>query len=161
MDQTDTPIEENKKMFSQEEMEILQKERDEYLAGWQRARADYLNFQKEENERFARFKKNNLEDVMRDFLTVLDSFEAAKRSLQDPNVSKELERIESQMRSIMKRYGVEEVNVSIGSELDPTLHEALESVLSDNPSGSIVEVLQNGYFLNGKIIRTTKVKVAQ
>ncbi len=145
----------------QEEFEKIKKEREEYLAGWQRARADYMNFQKDEQIRFEQFRKSNLEDIIRDLLVVMDSFDAARRSLKDEGLIKELLRIEDQLKSTLKRYGVEEVAVSIGDMPNPLYHEAIEVIEGDVLSGTILEVLQKGYTLHGKVMRSTKIKVAK
>jgi len=147
--------------ISPEDIEKLKREREEYLAGWQRARADYLNFQKEERGRFEEFRKIGLRDFVVDLIVVLDSFDAAQQSLKDEGLVKELRRIEDQMRSILKRYGVEENSVAVDISPDPAFHEAIDVVEVDKPSGTIVEVMQKGYTLHGNVIRTTKVKVAK
>ena len=143
------------------EMEALRKEREEYLAGWQRARADYQNLKRDEEVRFEAFKKMCNEDMVMDLLAVFDSFDAARNALKDEGLVKELGRIEEQMRSVMKRYGVSEVSVAPHASANPLDYDAIEAIASDEPSGTILEVLQKGYSLNGKTIRPAKVKVAQ
>ena len=49
----------------------------------------------------------------------------------------------------------------VGMQFDPTLHEALEQVVSDQPEGTIVSVLQKGYTMNGRVVRPAKVQVAK
>jgi len=142
-------------------IERIKREREEYLAGWQRARADYLNAQKEERARFEEFRKMGLRDFATDLLVVLDSFDAARRSLKDEVLIKELGRVEDQMRGVLKRYGIEEIAVVVDTVQNPSLHEAIEVVEVEKLSGTIVEVLQKGYTLHGNVIRTTKVKVAK
>ena len=156
-----TNEEEKKEGEGEGDMEKIKRERDEYLTGWQRARADYLNSQKEERVRFEEFRKMGLRDFVIDLLVVLDSFDAARRSLKDEVLIKELGRVEDQMRGVLKRYGVEEVAIAMDTLPDPSLHEAIEVVEMEKPSGTIVEVMQKGYTLHGNVIRTTKVKVAK
>ncbi|MBI5421394.1 MAG: nucleotide exchange factor GrpE [Parcubacteria group bacterium] len=144
-----------------EDIEKLKREREEYLMGWQRARADYLNFQKEEKMRFEDFRKMGMRDITTDLLVVLDSFDAARRSLKDEGLVKELGRIEDQMKGVLKRYGIEEIVTIVDTVPDLFLHEAIEVIDSDKPSGTILEVMQKGYTLHGNVIRSTKVKVAK
>lgn len=162
-DTTQNNIEEEKEggIVGDSELEKLKKEREEYLMGWQRARADYLNFQKEEKVRFEDFRKMGMRDVVTDLLVVLDSFDAARRSLKDEGLVKELGRIEDQMRGVLKRYGVEEIMAVVDTLPDPALHEAIEVIDTEKPSGTIIEVMQKGYTLYGKVIRSTKVKIAK
>ncbi|MBI5153163.1 MAG: nucleotide exchange factor GrpE [Parcubacteria group bacterium] len=161
-DTTQNKNEEEKIEEGQEaDIEKLKRERDENLAGWQRARADYLNFQKEERGRFEEFRKMGLRDFVTDLLVVLDSFDAAWQSLKDEGLIKELGRVEDQMRGVLKRYGVEEIAVAVDAFPDLMFHEAIEVVEAEKTSGTIVGVMQKGYTLHGNVIRTTKVKVVK
>src|SRR5882724_2424458 len=54
-----------------------EKKRDEYLAGWQRAKADFLNYKKDEAMRLQEFMKYGHEEFMRELIGVLDSFDLA------------------------------------------------------------------------------------
>ena len=61
----------------QEELEKISKERDEYLDGWRRSKADLINYKKEELKRLEEMAKFGNEEVIRDLISVLDSFELA------------------------------------------------------------------------------------
>ncbi|MDE1970840.1 MAG: nucleotide exchange factor GrpE [Patescibacteria group bacterium] len=151
----------NEEQGGEESIEQLKQERAEYLAGWQRARADYANFQKGEAARFAEVQRFGNERFVLDLLTVLDSFDAAQQLLQDEALVQELARVEEQMKNILKQHGVSEIVVVPYKEAQPLEYEAIEAIPSEEASGTIVEVVQKGYALNGKIIRPAKVKVAQ
>ena len=129
------------------------KQRDEYLAGWQRSRADFLNYKKEEAERLADILKYANEGIILEILSILDSFEKAEKSVVKDKVSQGFLQIKTQLQDFLKKYGVEEIK-SIGENFDPNLHEAIEG-----QEGIINEEIQKGYKLNGKVIRPAKIKI--
>ncbi len=142
-----------------------QKERGEYLAGWQRSRADFINFKKEEGERFKKFFETEKTEMILKILPVLDNLEKAKRELSE---SKELSdyleglsQIEKQFQGFLKEQGVEEIKC-LGEKFNPNFHQAVEEVgVKDKKSGEILEVIQKGYQLAGRVIRSARVKVTK
>ncbi len=144
-------------------LEECQKKRDEYLAGWQRARADFLNYKKEEMERIGEIVKfANIELILK-ILPVLDNFYEAEKKLKSAETEdvKGLLQIRTQLEDFLKSQGVEEIKL-LGKKFDPNFHEAVEQVeAKDKESGTIIEEIQKGYTLQGKVIRPAKVKVAK
>lgn len=141
-----------------------QKERDEYLDGWKRAKADLINYKKDEAKRFQAVAKFANESLIRELVNVLDSFDLALVSLgaeADQKKEKGLYLIRQQLEDILKQGGLERVVVSVGQLFDPALQEAIAQVESDKPSGTIIEEVERGYFLNGKLIRPARVKIAK
>src|SRR3989338_9728255 len=61
----------------EEQLAVCKREKDEFLAGWQRARADFLNFKKEEIKRVEEMLKFSSEEIVTDLIVVLDSFDLA------------------------------------------------------------------------------------
>ena len=145
----------------EKELAECQKKRDEYLAGWQRARADFLNYKKEEAERMKEIIKYANEDFILKLLPILDNFEKAQEAsseLEDDEYLKGFLQIKTQLRDFLKSLGVEEVE-SVGKKFDPNFHEVVEEVEKEGESGIIVEETQKGYLLEGKLIRPAKVKI--
>jgi molecular chaperone GrpE len=69
--------------------------------------------------------------------------------------------IKKQILDFFKKYGVEEVK-SVGEKFDPAFHEVVEEVDTDRfETGTIVEEIQKGYKINGRVLRPAKVKVAK
>ena len=139
---------------------------DEYLAGWQRERADFSNYKKDEMRRLAETRDAITENLVNDILPVLDSFDIAFDFLpQEPSVvkwAKGMEHVRVQLLDILKRMGVDAVKVEEGKTMfDPSMHDAVEEVESDKPEGTIVEVMQKGYAMDGKVIRPARVKVGK
>lgn len=141
----------------------VEKERADFLAGWQRERADFLNFKKEQLELFNEFKRFSKEDVILKVLPILDNIELALAHLP-PNFKEDkwiegILKIREQFEIILIGEGVEEIK-SKGEMFDPEIHEAMETVASEEKEGVIMEVIQKGYLMNKKLIRPAKVKVS-
>lgn len=134
------------------ESEELQKKCEEYLNGWKRSQADFINYKKDEIKRFEEILKFGNEVLIRDILPVLDSLILAK---EIP--------IRRQLEEILKRNGLEEVAVKVGDQFNPKFHEAIAEVeaIPTLQSGQVAEEVEKGYTLHEKLIRSAKVKVAK
>lgn len=151
----------------QKKLKACMAERQEYLNGWQRARADNINTKKSEEQRRKELIQFSQENLLIDILPVLDSFDMAFSNKEawekiDENWRKGIEHIHTQFLNILKEYHLISYD-SLGEYFDPSRHDSVESVIADKKSdnGKIVEVLQYGYVLNEKVIRPAKVKVAE
>ena len=149
-----------------EKLRICMDERSEYLTGWQRAKADFVNARKQEEQNRAEFVAFSKESVISEILPVLDSFDLAMANKEawekvDAGWRKGVEYIYQQLRTALESHGLSEVN-PLGQTFDPTAHTAIEKVVAARPEddGKIVEVSQKGYALNRKVVRSPKVKVA-
>lgn len=152
---SDTPKSEN-------ETQTIAKERDEYLDGWKRAKADLINYKKEEAKRFESILKFSNEQILRDLLIVMDSFDLAIAALgEEAKTEKGIFLIRAQFEDVLKRYGLERVPTAVGEPFDPVSHDAVATVESTQASGTITEEVECGYVLGGKVIRPTRVKVAK
>ena len=144
------------------ELDKCQKERDEYLDGWKRAKADLINYKKDEVKRFEIITKFSQETIIRDLITVLDSFDLALAALEKENkAEKGIYLIKTQLEDILRQNGLERVIISVGQPFDPSLQEAIASIDSDKPSGTIIEEVEKGYLMHGKLVRPVMVKVAK
>ncbi len=152
-------IEENKKEEITE-LERCKSQAEEYLNGWKRAKADLVNYQKDEAKRFEEVIKFANKDFIKDLITVLDSFDLAITSLGD-KVEKGFMMIRTQLGDSLKKHGLEGMAVKIGDDFDASRHEALIAVESDAPPGAIVEVIEKGYLLNGQVVRPARVKISK
>ena len=147
------------------ELEECQKLKDEYLAGWQRERADFLNYKKEELERIGEILKYADVGLVLNILPILDNFEIAEKKLpedlkNDENV-KGILQLKNQILDFLKNQGVEEIK-SLGEKFDPNFMEVVETTeAKDKESGIVVEEIQKGYKINGKVLRPAKVRVTK
>lgn len=155
--------EEVKKLEGVDEAKEFEKcyaERDEYLNGWKRAKADLINYQKDEQKRLEEFVKYASKELIRELITVMDSFDLAIAAMAD-KADKGTLMIRTQMEDVLKKQGLERLTVSVGAQFDPAVHEAVAAVESTESPGTVVEEVGRGYVLNGRVIRPARVKVAR
>lgn len=147
------------------QLKECQKLRDEYLAGWQRARADFLNYKKEELERIGQLIKYADAGLILKILPILDNFEIVEKKIpanlkNDENI-KGLLQVKAQIRDFLKNQGLEEVKC-LGKKFDPNFQEIVEEIeLKDKESGIVIEEIQKGYKIHGKVLRPAKVKISK
>ncbi len=153
--------EEKKAAAPLDPLALCEKEREEYLKGWQRAKADLINYKKEEIRRFEEIVKFSNSELLKELLSVLDSFDLSLAVLKEETSAKGMYLIRSQLESILKKRGVEAIKVSKGDKFDPAFHESLAETAEGGESGAIVEEVEKGYLLNGRVIRPARVKVAK
>lgn len=132
-------------------------EKQEYLEGWQRARADFANFKREEalihHDREDRVKADFIEKL----LPLFDSIELARRH----EVSETTATLERQFLSSLKDMGIERFGLQ-GEKFDPHKHEALRESPTDKVEfdHTILEVQRSGYKVGDTIIRPAYVTIA-
>ena len=144
-------------------IEELKKQAEEYLNGWKRERADFLNYKQEEMERIAGLMKYASEEMTLRILPVMDNCLTAEKNIpkelkEDEHV-KGLLQIHQQMRALLKSRGIEEIEV-LGKTFDPNFHEVVKEVEGPD-SQVIVEEVQRGYLMHGKVIRPAKVIITK
>lgn len=147
-----------------EELEQAKTLADNNMDGWKRARADYLNLKKDaEKEKTELAQFANLSLVF-ELLPVADNFDRAFMHIPDDAQKQEWVKgilgIRQQLQSLLQGIGLEQVKVD--GAFNPELHEAVshekrEGVASD----TIIEVVEPGYALHGRLVRPAKVKVAK
>jgi molecular chaperone GrpE len=145
-----------------EQIEEMSAQRDEYLAGWQRAKADFINYKKEESNRAIEVARYGSEDLIKDLISVMDNFDLALRTLEKVGpVEKGIYLIRTQIEDILKKRGLEKVDVKEGDVFDPATAEALAEVASEKPAGAVVEVIEQGYRLHEKVLRPARVIISK
>ncbi len=153
-----------KKEEANKELEECAKLRDEYLAGWQRCKADFLNYQKDEATRAAWLKKQIDRDWLLKILAFYDDLELAQNhlpeNLQDDEWVKANFVIYDKFLEELKRNGLEEIK-ALGEKFNPEFHEAIGEIEGEGESGTIAEAAQKGYLLNGELLRPSKVKITK
>jgi molecular chaperone GrpE len=147
------------------ELEKANQRAAENFEGWQRERADFLNYKK----RVERDQISTLQamkgDIYRKFLDVLDDLERAlKTKPAEGDGAAWAEGIECIYRKLLNSLeanGVTQMDVA-NKEFDPNLHEAITHEESpDHESGQIIEVIEQGYILGDRVIRPARVRVAR
>ena len=133
-----------------------------YLASWQRAQADFVNFKRRtEQERNETVMLANAALVL-NLLPVLDDLERAL-----DNISEKLRKntwvdgivlIYRKLRSTLEANGLREIK-ALGETFDPNYHEA--ALYDDGEEGKVIEELQKGYMLHDRVLRPAMVKVGR
>jgi molecular chaperone GrpE len=137
---------------------------EEYLDGWQRARADFANYKKRVLRENADIRQMARGEVIKLYLDIADDL---GRALQEKPESREegtwadgIEIIFQKLRSRLEAEGIKPMN-PLGEEFDPNIHEALMKEESkEYESGQIIEVMQEGYWIGEKVLRPALVRVA-
>jgi len=150
-----------------EKIKLLEKEKQEYMDGWQRERADFVNYKKRvENEKIEVVKFAN-ENLIAELLTVIESFEMAFANKEawekvDKNWRVGVEYIHSQFIKILAENGLKEMN-PIGDKFNPAFHvaEGHKETKDEKEDGMIVEVKKKGFMLNDRVIVAPSVVVAE
>jgi len=161
----DKPEHEPSEIMLQHELEQSKAQAQEYLEGWQRARAEFANYKK----RVARDQEDArlriAADTLTKYLGVIDDLERAlKERPEDGEAAAWAEGIEliyRKMFGVLETEGVEVINAE-GEHFDPTLHEAISHDESeDHEEGDVIEVVQPGYRLGERVLRPAMVRVAK
>ena len=163
---TEEEVQEVKKELPPEksESELLQAELENTKNKLLRALADFDNYKKRaaiEREQFVQFAN---ETLISELLPVIDGFgramDAAKKIKSGEEMIKGLALIKKQLEDVLKKHGVEEVE-ALGKPYDANLHEAILQKEHKGPEGVIIEEMQKGYLLHGRVIRPSMVIVSK
>ena len=127
--------------------------------------SEFDNYRKRVNKERIEFAKTAAEDIIIALLPILDDLERASQNAIEQN-EKEAEQegvvlIYNKFKTILRQKGVEEITAR-GADFDTDYHEAITHVPAENKKqkGKVVEEVQKGYLLNGKVIRHARVVVA-
>ncbi len=147
------------------ELKKIRKEKEEYLTGWQRAKADYVNLQKDEASKLKDIRSFVTTRLVEDLLPALDSFDMAFSNKEawekvDENWRNGVEYIHKQFDQVLEGYGVIKIN-QVDVPFDPVLHESIESIPTDDQAMDhiIASITQSGYKMGDKVIRPARVTI--
>src|SRR3989338_1747557 len=160
------PAEAVKKL--KEQLKTCRTERQEYLDGWQRAKADFINAKKREEEERNEFVKFSRKELIKELLPALDSFHTAFGNKEvwekvDLNWRMGVQYIYSQLMAVLECHGVTLIDPKPGVPFDPKGHASIGTVVVAEKENdhTVAEVVQKGYALHGKILEPAKVKIAE
>jgi len=148
----------------EEELEIKAKEaNDKYL----RLYSEFDNFRKRTQKEKVELYKTAGEDVIKALLPVLDDFERAFKAMEESQdiegLKDGVKLIHDKLQNILNQKGLAAVESSIGKHFDVEKHEAITQISapSDDEKGKVIDEVEKGYELNGKMIRYAKVVVGK
>lgn len=149
--------ERNKIAKIREELKHCRQEKQEYMDGWQRAKADYVNLLKRiETDTKASVVKGKVETVE----TLLPAFDALERAKEHGEIPEGFLAIAKQLESAFASLGLEEIG-KVGEKFNPAYHEALgqDKVESADKDDMITVILEKGWRVSDTVIRPAKVRV--
>ncbi|HVJ92902.1 MAG TPA: nucleotide exchange factor GrpE [Labilithrix sp.] len=132
---------------------------------WMRTAADFDNFRKRSRRELEDVRRAGKEDLLKEFLPVFDNLERAIQSAQRATdvkaVAEGLQMVLRQYIETLARGGITKVP-SVGAMFDPSHHEAIQQVETDDqPPGTVVAEVQPGYVQGDRLIRAAMVVVAK
>jgi len=140
------------------EIEELRAQKQEYLDGWQRSKADYVNLLKRSEEGA---KQQRQRGVLEAVEALLPAFDALERAKSHGEVPEGFLAIAKQLESAFQGLGLVAVG-QVGERFDPAKHEALgqDKAASEADDDTITAVLETGWAMGDTVIRPAKVRVA-
>lgn len=148
----------------EQEIELLRNSVEETQNGYLRVMADFDNYRKRQREETARMASSACEGLIVKLLPIIDNFD---RTLKAADAEHSYESLVEgvtltlrQVREMLERQGLEPIE-AVGQEFNPEFHEALMRVETDEyPENTIIDELEKGYTMNGRVIRPARVRVA-
>ena len=149
----------------QAELTEMRVKADEYLDGWQRARAEFANYKKRIERDQEEARGRAAAALLAKILPVEDDLRRAVRERPEaegyPHWADGIELIQRKLAALLEAEGVELIPAD-GVAFDPALHEAVTYEPSnDHKEGEIIEVIQQGYRLGERVLRPARVRVAR
>ena len=139
----------------------LEKERDNYKELLVRKTAEMENLRRRTVKEKEDLLIYGTEKLLSKFIEIPDDFsnalDAAKKAQDKDSMITGLEMIFNKINKLFMEAGVTPIENPVGQPFDVDFHEALMTAPSELPEGTVTQVLQNGYLLNGKVIRHSKV----
>ena len=144
------------------ELEEAKEQAEKYLANWQRAEADFVNYKRRSEQERAEIASYANATLIKDLLPVLDDFERALENIsEDSDVPAWVEGIRliyRKMKAVLEDRGLSEIEAE-GGAFDPNIHEAVMCV--EGEEGKVCEEIQKGYMLRDRLLRPSMVKVGR
>jgi molecular chaperone GrpE len=149
------------KAVSADELARLIAEKEELTATLVRRQADFENYRKRVERERQDEARRSTGRLLQELLPVLDGFERALAGHPaHDDYRKGVELIYRHLWDTLSKQGLERI-VAAGKPFDPHFHQAIERVeTQEHPDGSVLQVVQEGYLLDGRVLRPSLVRVA-
>ena len=165
--ETGEPVEEQESELDvlSAQLQEAQAQAAEYLDGWQRARAEFANYRRREEQQRQQLRDTIKGQVLGDLLPVMDdldrAFQAVPADVCETAWVKGLSMVGDKLQSVLSKAGVEALSIQPGDAFDPRFHQAVfHGPSADYGEGQIVEVFQRGYVLGDMVLRPAMVYVS-
>ena len=149
-----------------EKLKSCEKEKQEYLQGWQRLKADFVNVKKQEVAERESFIKFSEENIVRAIIPTLQNFDLAMTSQtwqeMPLNIRQGIEQVRAQLLETLKSRGLTVID-PIGKAFNPVEHQSTSTITveSEKEDHMVVQVVQKGYKLNEKVIEPAKIVIGE
>ncbi len=150
-----------------EKLRVAIEEKQKYLDGWQRDKAEFVNARKRDEEDKKNLIKFATSNLISELIPTLDAFDMAMANKEawekaDKNWRTGVEYIYSQISNTLQNNGLTKIDPK-GQVFDPTHHHSVAAVpvTEKDLDGKVIEVVAYGYTLNGKVLREPQVKVGE
>jgi molecular chaperone GrpE len=147
------------------ERDEAQAHADEYLAGLQRERAEFVNFKRRSEQDSAAAASRSADSLRLKVLDALDDFDRAIESrpaaLETDAWAVGITAIDRKLRTLLEREGVRPMETSVGHPFDPRIHQAISHVSgSGRPADEVVGEFARGYLVADRVLRPALVAVS-
>jgi molecular chaperone GrpE len=160
---------EDERMEEVESVESLKKalaeekeKAERYLANWQRAQADFINFKRRAEQERADVNNFANAALVLNLLPVIDDLERALEHINEDIEGSAwvdgIKLIYKKLKGTLEAQGLAEIEAE-GKDFDPSIHDAIMCV--DGEDGKVVEVVEKGYKFRDRVLRPSKVKVGK
>lgn len=139
-----------------------ERERDEHLDTLRRVAAEFDNYKKRVAREHEELRGRAAERLLHDLLPVFDDLERALAAFETSDkeaIADGVALVHRALWTLLEREGVAELDPQ-GEAFDPHRHEALLSQPSDQPEGTVIEVIQKGFLLGDRVLRPARVVVS-
>ena len=147
----------------QEQLEAVERERDEYLDDLKRVAADFDNYRKRAARDQDALVARATESLVKELLPVLDDLGralVAAEEHEEAKLEEGVRLVHDALFQALRKQGLEEIPTN--GRFDPHVHEALAAQPGDGAeSGAVLQVLQKGYRLGDHVLRPARVIVAE
>jgi molecular chaperone GrpE len=148
-----------------EQLAATEAQATEYLDGWQRSRAEFINYRRREEQRRQQMEEEVRGRVLARVLGVLDdmqrAFQAVPEEVRDTPWVNGLALVGHELETVLEKEGVSAMPVGPGDTFDPAFHEAVTHEPSKEfAEGKVVAVVRRGHTLNGAVLRPALVRVS-
>ncbi len=156
------PVEENRQEALESLLASANAKAAENYDNFLRAKAEMENMRRRSAEEVLKANKFGVEKIAEALLAVKDSMDAALK-VANPSVESYKTGVEltaRQLAQVFEKFSIAEVNPA-GQKFDPTRHQAIAAIESDQPANTVIDVMQKGYLLHDRVLRPALVAVAK
>jgi molecular chaperone GrpE len=145
---------------TEEDLSEREAEVDDLESRLKRKQAEFQNYKKRQKKRMEEEKQRATEDLVSRLVDVRDNLQRALDQEEGADIRPGVESTLRQFDDELDKENVERIEPEPGEDVDPTRHEALATIASDQPEDTVAEVHRPGYEMGGKVIRTAQVAVS-